>query len=40
MDEKRNALEEVFVKWKGNLEQVDDVCLMGIRISEINTFRD
>jgi serine phosphatase RsbU (regulator of sigma subunit) len=25
-------LEEVFENWKGNLEQVDDVCVVGIRI--------
>ncbi|MDQ3047155.1 MAG: tetratricopeptide repeat protein [Bacteroidota bacterium] len=28
----RNALEVAFELWKGNLEQVDDVCLIGIRI--------
>jgi tetratricopeptide (TPR) repeat protein len=26
------ALTEVFDKWKGNLEQVDDVCVLGIRL--------
>jgi len=25
-------LEETFNQWKGDLEQVDDVCVVGIRI--------
>lgn len=32
MGEQRKALNDEFVKWKGNLEQVDDVCLLGIKI--------
>ncbi|MBK8369301.1 MAG: SpoIIE family protein phosphatase [Bacteroidetes bacterium] len=28
----REKLRESFVNWKGNLEQVDDVCVIGIRI--------
>jgi hypothetical protein len=25
-------LDDVFSKWKGSLEQVDDVCVIGIQI--------
>jgi serine phosphatase RsbU (regulator of sigma subunit) len=32
MDQQRNGLETVFENWKGNLEQVDDVCIIGIRL--------
>ena len=32
MDEQENALEETFNAWKGSLEQVDDVCVLGIRV--------
>lgn len=28
----KNLLEEEFENWKGNLEQVDDVCVIGIRV--------
>ena len=28
----RNLLGEEFDRWKGNLEQIDDVCLMGVRV--------
>src|SRR6185369_13445970 len=27
-----HKLEEAFENWKGNLEQIDDVCVMGIRV--------
>lgn len=27
-----SSLQESFVKWKGDLEQVDDICIIGIRI--------
>ncbi len=33
MDEQREALKSAFNNWKGDLEQVDDVCLIGVRIS-------
>lgn len=29
---KKRLIEETFYDWKGNLEQVDDVCLIGIRL--------
>lgn len=32
MEIQKQKLEEVFENWKGNLEQVDDVCIIGIRI--------
>lgn len=32
LTEQLEILNEVFVSWKGNLEQVDDVCIIGIRI--------
>ncbi len=31
MDKQRHELAEGFKQWKGNLEQVDDVCVIGIR---------
>ncbi len=32
MNEQKNILEETFNKWKGNVEQTDDVVVMGIKI--------
>ena len=32
MNEQKNLLETLFIEWKGNNEQVDDVCLIGVRI--------
>ncbi|MEZ4936418.1 MAG: SpoIIE family protein phosphatase [Crocinitomicaceae bacterium] len=32
MDEQRTRLHEFFDHWKGDLEQVDDVCVIGVRI--------
>lgn len=32
MEELSNKLNEVFEEWRGSLEQVDDVCVMGIKI--------
>ncbi|HET6243925.1 MAG: tetratricopeptide repeat protein [Bacteroidetes bacterium] len=32
MAQQKEILNNVFKQWKGNLEQVDDVCLMGVRI--------
>ena len=32
MEEQKNILGEKFDKWKGNLEQVDDVLVIGIKI--------
>jgi serine phosphatase RsbU (regulator of sigma subunit) len=32
MTNQQNELDTTFTNWKGNLEQVDDVCIIGIRI--------
>ena len=32
MQEQKIALDEAFEKWKGDLEQVDDVCVIGVRL--------
>jgi tetratricopeptide (TPR) repeat protein len=32
MQEQKNILEKSFEEWKGPLEQVDDVCIIGVRI--------
>ncbi len=32
MEDQRTHLEELFFSWKGELEQIDDVCVMGIRV--------
>ena len=32
MDEQKIVLEQHFEEWKGSLEQVDDVCVIGVRV--------
>jgi serine phosphatase RsbU (regulator of sigma subunit) len=32
MEEQRIVIDETFEKWKGELEQVDDVCVIGVRV--------
>ena len=32
MDVQHTILNETFEAWKGNLDQVDDVCFIGVRI--------
>lgn len=32
MEVQKQKIEEAFVKWKGTLEQVDDVCVIGVRV--------
>jgi ligand-binding sensor domain-containing protein/serine phosphatase RsbU (regulator of sigma subunit) len=32
MDEQQLKLDEVFETWKGDLEQLDDVCIIGVRV--------
>jgi sensor histidine kinase YesM len=31
-NEQKNILEKVHKDWRGNLEQVDDICILGIKI--------
>ena len=32
MEVQKRKIEEAFIKWKGTLEQVDDVCVIGVRV--------
>jgi len=32
MEEQKNHLTSAFIKWQGELEQVDDVCVIGLRV--------
>ena len=32
MEEQKTKIEEVFETWRGSLEQIDDVCIIGVRI--------
>jgi serine phosphatase RsbU (regulator of sigma subunit)/Tfp pilus assembly protein PilF len=32
MERQKTILDDAFEKWKGNLEQVDDVCVIGVKI--------
>jgi serine phosphatase RsbU (regulator of sigma subunit)/uncharacterized protein HemY len=32
MSEQKSILEKIFLDWKGSNEQIDDICIMGIRI--------
>ncbi|MDX1652707.1 MAG: tetratricopeptide repeat protein [Brumimicrobium sp.] len=32
MEEQKKILNEIFHQWKGDLEQVDDVCIIGVRV--------
>ena len=32
MEEQKSIYDETFKTWKGNLEQIDDVCIVGVRI--------
>ena len=32
MDEQKNILINNFIDWKGDLEQLDDVCIIGVRV--------
>jgi len=32
MSDQRAAIKETFISWKGKLEQVDDVCVIGVRV--------
>ncbi|NQX97730.1 MAG: hypothetical protein HRT73_07605, partial [Flavobacteriales bacterium] len=32
MEEQKQIVDEVFETWKGDLEQIDDVCIIGFRL--------
>jgi serine phosphatase RsbU (regulator of sigma subunit)/tetratricopeptide (TPR) repeat protein len=32
MDEQKEFLDKAFENWRGNLEQIDDVCIIGVRV--------
>jgi serine phosphatase RsbU (regulator of sigma subunit) len=32
IEEQRNVIENAFDAWKGNLEQIDDVVVIGVRV--------
>lgn len=32
MEEQKSFIDQIFEDWKGDLEQVDDVCLIGVRV--------
>jgi serine phosphatase RsbU (regulator of sigma subunit) len=33
MKEQKKIIEKEFDNWKGDLEQIDDVCVIGVRVS-------
>jgi len=32
MEEQKSILENTFNEWKGNLEQVDDILIIGVKV--------
>ena len=32
MEEQQNILSNTIDKWRGNLEQVDDICVIGVKV--------
>jgi len=32
MDDQKKLIDEAFEKWRGSLEQIDDVCVIGVRV--------
>jgi hypothetical protein len=32
MSEQKKILDETITEWKGNNEQVDDICVIGVRL--------
>lgn len=34
MEQQKQALEQAFEDWKGDLEQIDDVCVIGVQMTE------
>jgi hypothetical protein len=39
MQEQKEKLQKVFLDWKGDLEQVDDFCLIGRGLSKKSGWR-
>jgi serine phosphatase RsbU (regulator of sigma subunit) len=37
MDLQKRLLEDAFEKWRGSNEQIDDVCMFGIRMEHLKT---
>ena len=33
MDKQKELLENAFDSWRGGIEQIDDICVIGVRIS-------
>jgi hypothetical protein len=36
LEEQKKVLENYFEEWRGNLEQIDDILIVGIRIQDKN----
>ena len=32
MDEQQTIIDDAFETWRGDLEQIDDVCVLGVKI--------
>ena len=32
MNDQKDLLQETIIKWRGELEQIDDICVMGIQL--------
>jgi hypothetical protein len=32
MDEQKQEIDRVFEEWRGRFEQIDDVCVIGVRV--------
>ena len=32
MEDQKQTLDNMFEDWKGNLEQIDDVCIIGVKV--------
>ena len=32
MENQKLIIDQVFEEWKGKLEQIDDVCIIGVRV--------
>jgi hypothetical protein len=32
MGEQRTIIDQKFMEWKGDMEQIDDVCVIGVRV--------